>query len=211
MELSDRLWKADLEIGSRVPMFELPEPMCGGANTIISENPLVGAAQLGTLGWSFVNDQQTRNAILELVKHPVKAARAFFQDKKATYAGENGAEEMYFASGEDGVGIIMIIWSGGGTLLTKLTDKIKNLSDKAEPSARQLSDAIEDFPDQPNLANVADTDFYKYFDEFNAAEIEEYWGFVGRFDEINQKKLTKNPELGILWKKFKDDPRFLSY
>lgn len=216
-QITDKLWRANLPEGNQ-PLYEVPEPLVGIGNVIVSENPLVGAVQLGNFGWSFVNDKQLRGNIVEMVRQPLKTARAFYQDKRDTYAGNgpNGIEGTYYAAGEDGASLVMFLVGGNIGAIIKVADKVSALPRRAEPAVREWNEDLDGIKHHSavDLDGISSDAFYKYFQDgnFTDAEIEDYLKFAGDFDNpIDQKKLKSQPSLAVLWKKNKDgDPDFCS-
>jgi len=51
-QIPDKLWRANLPNDNQ-PYYEVPEPLVGIGNVIVSENPLVGAVQLGNFALVF--------------------------------------------------------------------------------------------------------------------------------------------------------------
>ena len=64
-----------------------------------------------------------------MVRQPLKTARAFYQDKRDTYAGNgpNGIEGTYYAAGEDGASLVMFLVGGNIGAITKIADKVSGL------------------------------------------------------------------------------------
>ncbi len=214
-QITDKLWRANLPADDQ-PLYEVPEALVGIGNVVVSENPLVGAVQLGNFAWTFVNDKQLRGNIVEMVRQPLKTARAFYQDKRDTYAGNgpNGIEGTYYAAGEDGASLVMFLVGGNIGAITKIADKVSGLPRKTEPAVREWNEDLDDIKhhSEVDLDGISSDAFYKYFQDgnFTDAEIEGYLKFAGDFDNpIDQRKLKSQPSLAVLWKKNKDgDPDF---
>jgi len=168
------------------------------------------------LPWCFVIDKQLRGNIVEMVRQPLKTARAFYQDKRDTYAGNgpNGIEGTYYAAGEDGASLVMFLVGGNIGAITKIADKVAALPRWSEPAVREWNKDLDDIKhhSEVDLDGISSDAFYKYFQDgnFTDAEIEGYLKFAGDFDNpIDQKKLKSNPSLAVLWKKNNDgDPDF---
>jgi hypothetical protein len=209
--ISEKLWRADLPADNQ-PMFEVPEPLIAVPNVVIQENVIVGAIQMASFATTFVKDEQVRKNLWEMAQKPQELARAFYQDKKDAYSGAQGIERRNYVASEDGASIVMLFVGGGS--VAKVLDFIKSIPKKAQPATRKLTDQYDGLKphNEVNILDVASDDFYKYFQKgnFTDVEIEQYFEFVGKFDNpIDQKKLKSNPSLAVLWKKNKDgDPDF---
>lgn len=196
----EKLWQKEGDC-----MFDAAGGIAGFSQAIIiDENPVLALPQLGAFALSVVKDENTRKAIIQMVKEPNKVAYAFLKEKKEVYLNYTDIEVMHYHAAVDGVTVIVAILTGGGTLINKLKD---GLSKKAEKAARQINEELGDLPRDPSTPEF--NELYENIDDIPADQLElvdEFFTFVGEVGIDRSKKFKLNPELVHFWRKFKGDP-----
>lgn len=195
LEIPDVVWKHDSDC-----MFNTIGPVIGAGNVIIGENPLVGLAQGVSLGISVVKDQETRDALGQIIRSPLQTAKGYFKQKYETYfLLSDGIEGRNTEMVVDGVSIIVALLTGSA--LTKLEDFIRSLSENAKEITESLKKKLDDFPED------VQNDFYGELASFgdDVDLNREFAEFMGSVGEEHLTKFIKNPQLARVWKKFKDN------
>lgn len=192
LEVPDKVWKRDGDC-----MFDGAGPIIQPVNVIVSENPIVGAAQLVSLGVSCIEDQQTRDAMGQMARHPVKVANGYFKQKYEAYTGVEGLEVKYATMSGDGASIIMAILTGSG--VGKIKDFIESLSPNAQDVTQSMKRKLDDFPGDVR------NEFYDEIGDFDEVVSRDFAEFMGKVGEDHVTKFITNPKLARIWKKFKDD------
>ncbi len=189
--IPDKVWKIDGNC-----MFDTPGALMGCGNAVIAENPFVGIAQGISFAQSFVKEPETRQAILDAVRHPGKVVRGIIQEKYDNYVNQ-GFETMTYNASLDGTTLVMTLLSGQGLL--EILDQVKK-SKAARETSELISEQVDEFP-----AGL-DHPVWQEFNGWPEAEALEFENFFKKLGNDHIAKFVNNPKMVRVWKDFRNNP-----